>query len=78
MVGAMNKEPHDRDLQDERTSRARSREDHLSAGRQLTIDESKARADHRETEPTEITTWHGEVIDNEDVSELSENDSSGG
>jgi hypothetical protein len=70
--------------EEHRKARGRSREDHLAAGRQLAADENLARANTASARP-DASPGAGEyqspprpAVDNNDVSELSENDSSGG
>lgn len=71
---------------DEQQSRSRGqiREDHLAAGRQRASDETQARANTANARP-DASPQSGEsqgfarpAVDNDDISELSENDSSGG
>ena len=72
------------DEQHQSKSRGQIREDHLTAGRQLASDETKARANTANARP-DASPQAGEnqgfarpAVDNDDISELSENDSSGG
>ncbi|HET9493314.1 MAG TPA: hypothetical protein VFR15_03710 [Chloroflexia bacterium] len=69
------------DGQEQGKSRGQTREDHLAAGRQLASDESQARANaasDASRKSDEIQDRLKPAVDNDDISELSENDSSGG
>jgi hypothetical protein len=84
----MGKESEDKgmqaDAQKHKDARSRTREDHLAAGRRLAADENRARGKATGAQPdvssgAEATQGlPGQAVDNNDVSELSENDSSGG
>lgn len=70
--------------QQQSRSRGQIREDHLTAGRQRASDENLARANTANARP-DANPGAGEnqgfarpAVDNDDISELSENDSSGG
>ena len=73
-------------LRGQREARGRVREDHLAAGRRRAVDEGAGQA-QAQTAPAQPGAGHqakesagrlGSEPDNDDVSELSENDSSGG
>jgi hypothetical protein len=72
------------DAQKHKDARSRTREDHLAAGRQLAADENLARGKTTGAQPDVSSGAEanqglpGQAVDNNDVSELSENDSSGG
>jgi hypothetical protein len=72
------------DAQEQKDARSRTREDHLAAGRRLAADENLARGKPTGVQPDVSSGAEanqglpGRAVDNNDVSELSENDSSGG